>query len=268
MKEIKLDNYVITPRYIKTDYFEGKLTKPERNLLLWLRVCGSPYGIATVSMDSLSDDTFNQSVDKNYINKLLLALKRKRYVWYSDRTGRRGSFEVHMGDWILPSKHIKTLDKYFNEDGVRGENLMENYGKTEVSPENEVLSQSFKVKNTVVPASESKEKIRALIRGYDNDNNKEKDNDNESLSSLSLKEREHSFINFKVNSYEDQKCKEIAHAVGDKDVAYCIGIYRKHGLGVLEKAFEEFNDSEGLRMENPPAFFNSLVQIELESLLI
>jgi hypothetical protein len=60
-----------------------------------------------------------------------------------------------MGDWILPSKHIKTLDKYFDDGEVRGKELMEKYGKTEVDTEVETLSQSFEVKNTLEKPSDS-----------------------------------------------------------------------------------------------------------------
>lgn len=263
MEELKLDNYVVTPRYIASDYRNGKITIPERNLWLWLRVCGSPYGIATVSLETLAKETFNKPVDKNYINKLLLSLKSKKYVWYSDRTGRRGSFELHMGDWILPSKYIKTLDKYFEGDVVRGEKLMETYGIPEVETEVTDLSQSFEVQNTVASLNESREKIRALIRGLDNDKEKDKEKDKDSLQSLPFKKEDYSFGKFTESSYEAMRCKQIAIETSDKNVAYCIGIYRKYGLNVLEKALKEFNLSNGLSKDNPPAFFNSLVQLEL-----
>jgi hypothetical protein len=266
MEEFKLDNYVVVPRYIKTDYFEGKLSKPERNLLLWLRLSGSPYGIATVTMDGLANDAFNNSVDKSYINKLLLSLKSKRYVWYSERTGRRGSFEVHMGDWILPSKHIKNLGSYFDDGGVRSQSISEAVVGAEVGAELTDSSQSFVESNTVEESREKIEKMFSRVRGYDNDKEKDKNKEKESLPSLSFKEREYSFSNFKENSYEEMRCKQIAKEIGDKDVAYCVGIYRKYGLPVIERALTEFNDSEGWVMDNPPAFFNSLVQLEIESL--
>ena len=110
MEEQEMSNYVILPRSIAKDYRDGRLTIAERNLYFWLRISGNPYGIAHVDMDNLAKESFNSSVDKSYINKLLLSLKSKRYVWYKERKGRRGSFELHMGDWILPSKQIKTLE--------------------------------------------------------------------------------------------------------------------------------------------------------------
>ncbi len=266
MTEIKLDNYVVTPRYIRSDYHSGKITIPERNLWLWLRVCGSPYGIATVSMETLAKEAFNQPVQKNYINKILISLKSKRYIWYSDRSGRRGSFEVHMGDWILPSKQIKTLNGYFADAGVIGEDLLETLGNAEVETKLVDLSQSFNDEKGIDNTKANIEKILSQVRGYDNDKDKEKNNDKDSLQSPSLKKEDYNFSTFRENSYEEMRCKEIARKIEDKNVAYCIGIYRKYGLNVLEKALGEFNDSGGWDKDNPPAFFNSLVQLEIKSL--
>ena len=262
-QELKLNNFVFLPRYIASDYRNGKISIPERNLWLWMRSCVSPYGIVTVSMETLAKETFNKPVDKNYINKILISLKSKRYIWYSDRTGRRGSFEIHMGDLMLPSKTIKTLDRYFDADGIRGEDLLENIGVPEVETEVAELSQSFNIKNTVTPASESREKIRALIRGLDNDKEKDKNNDKESLESLSNKKRDFSVGGFIPESVEEQRCLNLATKLGDAGVGFYYGTYKKYGMGPLEKAWEEFKKSDGYNKDNPPAFFNSLVQLEL-----
>ena len=260
MEIAKIDNYTITPRYIAADYRNGKITIPERNLLLWLRVNGSPYGIAIVDMATYANETFNSPVDKNYINKILLSLKSKRYIWYMDRAGRRGSFDVHMGDWILPSKHLKTLNTHFGDTPVRSEESDDETSEAEVKTENTFNSQSLKKRKTVDSSSESFKSIGKLIRGYDNDKNKEKNKEKDSLQSLSLNKRDFSFGGFKVNSYEELKCKEIASAVADADIAFCYGTYNKYGLIVLERALKEFQESDGLGKDNPPAFFNSIVQ--------
>jgi len=260
METAKIDNYVILPRYIATDYRGGKLSIPERNLFLWLRVNGSPYGIAIVDMTTYANETFNSPVDKSYINKLLLSLKSKRYIWYMERAGRRGSFDVHMGDWILPSKHLKTLDKHFGDIPVIGDRASEEASKTEVSIENSFLSQSLGMQKTVALSSESFKNVGKLIRGYDNDNNKEKENEKDSLQSLSLKKRDFSLGGFRESSYEELKCKEIASAIADADVSFCYGIYKKYGLTILERALTEFQKSDGLNKDNPPAFFNSIVK--------
>jgi len=263
MEELKLSNYVVTPRYIASDYRNGKLTLPERNLFLWLRVCGSPYGIAIVEMEGLAKETFNNPVDKSYINKLLLSLKSKRYIWYSDRKGRRGSFDVHMGDWILPNKSIKTLDSYFGDAVVRSGEYTESVTRTEVDEELASFSQKFTEQNTVTKSSSNIQSIKELLRGYDNDTEKEKENDNESSRSLSFKKRDFSVDGFIPLSHEEERCLNLATKLGDEGVGFYYGIYKQHGLGPLDRAWKEFKNADGFGKDHPPAFFNALVQQQL-----
>ncbi len=263
MEKLKISSYTINPRSIKNDYLEGKITKPERNLLYWLRACGDAYGTATVNMDGLSQDTFNDSVTKNYINKLLLSLKSKRYIWYSDRSGRRGSFPIRLDDWPKKDGGIQTLDRFFEEDVVRGQNQLESYVIPEVGKEFDDFSQTFDVEKTVITVSESREKIRELIRGLDNDKEKDKNNDKKSLGSLSFKKRDFSVTGFIPESTEEERCLNLATKLGDKGVGFYYGTYKQYGMGPLEKAWEEFKKSDGYNKDNPPAFFNSLVQLEL-----
>jgi len=260
MEIAKIDNYTITPRYIAADYRNGKITIPERNLLLWLRVNGSPYGIAIVDMATYANETFNSPVDKNYINKILLSLKSKRYIWYMDRAGRRGSFDVHMGDWILPSKQLKTLEKHFGDITDRGEPSDEVVTETEVSPENPSVSQSLQSKKSITNKQQISNQIRELVRGCDNDTNNDKNKEKESLQSLPIKKRDYNVGRFKPDSMEEQQCLAIAKDIGDSEVSFCLGIYYKYGMDILENAKAEFVNSDGYDKNNPPAFFNSIVQ--------
>lgn len=103
----------------KSDYHNGKITIPERNLYLWLRVCINPDGVAIVSLETLAKESFNKPVNKNYIKKLLLSLKSKKYIRYSDRMWHRCSFELYIDDFIRINKDIKTFDKYLEDNHVR-----------------------------------------------------------------------------------------------------------------------------------------------------
>lgn len=141
MQKEKIANYVILPRSIVSDYRNGRISIPERNLLTWLRSNGNPYGIANVDLELLSKETFNTKVDKSYINRLMLSLKSKRYIWYQERKGRRGSFEVHMGDWILPTSEIRHLNKYFDQPVVRSDGVTKANSNPEVGAEIPVQSQ-------------------------------------------------------------------------------------------------------------------------------
>lgn len=108
--------YVPMPRTIYRDYYNGKITKPERNLLMWIRLTADMRGVCHCSMKGLAEDAFNNSVSVSYTNKLLRSLMSKRYLWYQDRNGRRGTFEVHVSDWLQKGGGVKKIDHLFGED--------------------------------------------------------------------------------------------------------------------------------------------------------
>ncbi len=136
MKNEKLENWIIIPRKVAYDKRAGIISKNELFILMWLRLNGNPYGITTTSLRDINEDLFENKFTISYINKIILSLRSKRYLYYEDRTGRRGSFDVHFGDWILPDKNIRSLDKYFNNEVVRPVTHTTKPIKEEVGTEN------------------------------------------------------------------------------------------------------------------------------------
>ena len=134
-------NYITIPRQIRWDWVEGRITTPERNLLYELRAQGVPHGFCTVDMATLARDSFNQPVSVSYINKLLLSLKGKRYIWYKNRKGHRGTFHVQLDVWLMKNKTLKTLDKYFDKPTDRGEANTQTPAYSEVETYNPGSSQ-------------------------------------------------------------------------------------------------------------------------------
>src|SRR3989338_11270476 len=112
--------YTTTPRYIPEDLRSGKMTRGEWRVYQWLRINADPYGKVSTSLILIRDDVFDGATE-NYINTILLSLKSKEYLYYQSRQGRRGSFDVHFGDWLLPDKKIKYLDKYFSKKTIRSD---------------------------------------------------------------------------------------------------------------------------------------------------
>lgn len=103
-------SFTINPRQIFYDYNKGLITTAERTLLLWMRVQGTPYGFAHFNMKALAEDTFTKTVDPSYINRLLGSLRDKGYIYYKDRKGCRGSFQVHFDYWIVGKGLMIRLD--------------------------------------------------------------------------------------------------------------------------------------------------------------
>ena len=185
--EQKLENWVAFPRKITSDFREGKITHAEMDVYNWLRLNANPYGIATTSFSDLVQDLFRGKNSENNINKILLSLKRKRYIYYKKRTGGRGSFEVHFDDFITPSKQITTLDRFFEPEEVRTSD--KGTGAKRSGPQQSLgsESQNFKkikddIKSIVYGHSTSSE-----IRGSNNDTDNKKEKDINTGENSSLK---------------------------------------------------------------------------------
>jgi hypothetical protein len=123
MKETIDSGWVAVPRLLLSDKSVGVLTLPEFRVLSWLFISANPYGIARVSLGNITDDVFGGEVTKSWANKIVLSLKSKRYIWFESRNGRRGSFEVHLDNFLLSKGKIRNLDKYFIPDSVRGDDM-------------------------------------------------------------------------------------------------------------------------------------------------
>ena len=148
--------YVPIPRNLVRDCRNGRISQPERNLLVWLRMTADKMGVTHCSMADLSVEAFNDKVSISYINKLLRSLKGKRWVWYEDRPGRRGVFELHHRDWMLKGNKIKELDELFEDEEGWGATVARWVDQSEVDEEKAAESQRIEL---------SKEAIRQTVYG-------------------------------------------------------------------------------------------------------
>jgi hypothetical protein len=123
MKNSKEESWVPFPRKDLADLREGKITPSEYILYTRLRHSANPYGITTVNTEGLVSDFHDQKWSVNNITKLLLALKRKRYIDYPNRAGRRGSFNIKFGEFFLPTGVISKIEMVENSGLSRGEKI-------------------------------------------------------------------------------------------------------------------------------------------------
>lgn len=260
----KLENYVIFPRRIAADYRNRVITLDELVVYMWLRLNANPYGISTTSLSNLSDDLFSGRKPENYINKITLALKKKRLIYYPKRTGCRGSFEVRLGDFLLPTKKITSLDKLFEAEEGRGANTTEGALKSELVQSFGLPSQNLDIIKSDIKALVSSFSIDSSGRGSNNDTDNNKNNDKNRSEVVSFKKEEIHTKLFKPTSYEEQKCLEIAQDLGEKKMNYILSIYHRYGFHIIEESWGIYSDRITKTVSNKPAFFNSIVQEVLE----
>jgi len=178
----ELKPYTTVPRYIPSDYRQGKLTRNEWILYTWMRTNANPYGILPVSIAGLRAEIFPNVTD-GYINRLLLNLLSKKYIFFPKHQGRRGAFEVHFDDWLLPNKTIKQLDRYREHQRVRSEQAL----KTTLIPEEAqtINSSSQKYDETIRQLNKrfSFDSLIKEVRSPYNDTDKEKDKEKKRIVS-------------------------------------------------------------------------------------
>lgn len=263
--------FITIPKEYASDYRERRITKPERQMLEWLRQLANPYGIAVVDLGSLANDCLSRGVDKNYANKVLLSLKRKRYIYYEERSGRRGSFEVHQDWWPLPNKGktglpaIRRITGLFGgKDTVRGDGATDTLDTSEVHTEVDEQKQRSDDVKDAIDALDNVFSIEPSFRGSYTDTDKEKENEtNRPLAPFNknAKKRNLSVDTFRPQSDEEEELRAIAIELDETDMAFLLGTKTKHGLVVINRVLDHCRSSGALtNAENKAALFNSILQ--------
>lgn len=104
------NSFVILHRKIAADRRNKKISRNEYLVYVWLRNNANPYGISVTSLSDLNNDIFDGHTTTNSLNKIMLSLKKKRYLYYERRVGSRGSFDVKFPDFLLPTKKMTTYE--------------------------------------------------------------------------------------------------------------------------------------------------------------
>ena len=254
-KEIK--PYVTIPRYIASDFRGGKLTPRELSLYLWIRINANPYGISIVSLPELMEEPF-KGKSENSINKLLLSLRRKRYIDYKSRQGRRGSFEVHFGDWLLPDRKIKQLDNSHGHSDVRDLASTDAVQGAEVAQSPPTQSPKLEHMKSQLVNNFSNNQQTSEVRSSYNDTDNEKNNYSFDKTFKGIE-----VGNFEPKNKEEEICWRIAKKLEEKNMDYILSKMNKHGIELIRSAtilYSQVLKNGKTKIMNPPAYFNKLVE--------
>lgn len=236
----KLDSFVTFERKILTALRSGEITPNEYFVYGYIRLSGNPYGVATTSFENIRNDIFLGKVGISYCNRLLLSLKSKRYIYYDDRRGRRGSFEVHLGDWILPSKEIKTLDAFFDGSQVRGLAVTKSehpsFDNQNLPPPSKSFSYGLSNIFPSFPVCSSDNELRTPYNDTDTEKNTNKDRGDFSLNGKRIWELK-PVSSFNPTTREESRCKDIASGLGEEYINGILALRKEHGIDLLEAAY-------------------------------
>jgi len=262
---IENDDFIRLSRSIRTAYLDGLLLLDEMLVLFWLWINANPRtGRFMTSYESLSKD-FQGRYSKNVINKLMLELKRKKLIGFPRQQGRRGSFFVDIQNYPLSTGGFKDIEKDDEQESGRssGGNIPANEAATpaEVEPS----WQKLKEEKTRLVQGFSMGSQVGFGRSSNNDNEKRNYNNNEKT----ISDHQKTDIRFPVNkfdpeNYEEERCKQIAEYLGEKDMRFILSVFKKHGLDDIEYIYNEIKEKEesgkGKPIRNRAAYFNKRIQ--------
>ena len=251
--EIDNNDYVKLPRSIKTALVDGYLSFEEYSVLVWLWINANPrIGKAHVSYAGLSKD-FKEKYSKNHINRLMLNLKRKKWVWFPVQQGRRSSFHVDIANYPLSNGGFVDLEVRKKQKSGRSESDTDTQLPAEVPTEVSNVRQKLESdKNALVDRfSFSSESLLGRSSKNDNEN---KNKNNRSTNRRPVR-------NFAPKSYEEQRCWEIAQELGEKDMTFILSALKKYGLARIEDAYRSVMDQPSEKIRRRGAYFNKLLNL-------
>mgnify|MGYP000861921424 CR=1 FL=1 len=251
----KIDNndYVKLPRSIKTALVDGHLRFEEYALLVWLWLNANPrMGQAHVSYAGLSKD-FKEKYSKNMINRLMLNLKRKKWVWFAVQQGRRSSFHVDISNYPLSNGGFVDLETRRQQKSGRSESDTTEQTVAEAPAEVSEIRQKLE--------SEKNALADRFSFTSENQNGRSSNNDNENENKNNRSTGRRPVKGFTPKSYEEQRCWEIAQELGEKDMTFILSALKKYGLTRIEEAYRSVRDQPEHKIRKRGAYFNSLLNL-------
>ena len=269
MKDIKNDalvrvmnDYVILPRKYIQDVLDGVMSREEFTVLVWIRGSSTPYARFVTTIKGVNQDVFGGRYGDNYINKILLSLKNKKYLYYKPRQGHRGSFAIKSVDFLLPTKRITTYEGISRDDSIRSDS------SSQIEVESEVITDLFDSVqksddvNSVKKQLLSSVSMDASVRGGNNDNYNNNNKDKNRSDDKKLNHSRPVLIDVYIpRTDEDEDCKQIAYQLGEQDMRFILSMKDRHGMRVIRQAYEQTRKySEGNSVKNVPSLFNEILQ--------
>jgi hypothetical protein len=254
--EIDNNDYVKLPRSIKTALVDGYLKFEEYSVLVWLWINANPRnGKAHVSYAGLSKD-FKDKYKKNHINRLMLNLKRKKWIWFAGQQGRRSSFHVDIANYPLSNGTFTDLEHCRKQKSGRSESATDEHSLTEVPTEVEGVRQKLESEKSALVERFSFNSKSSFGRSPKNDNEKENKNNRSTRRPVR---------SFSPKSFEEERCSEIARYLEEPDMSFMLSSLKRYGLTRIENAYEKLKQAPVGTIQKKGAYFNSLLAIAGES---
>lgn len=246
------------PHSFRQDFYDKKLNTSEWNLLLHLRAIADRYGACRVTADELRKDVFKNDVARGTVNDLLLSLRKGKYIWYPNRKGNGGPFQIINNHWLVSGGIWNEInDSVWNKNG--GYELYRVTFDTEAAPEVDDKKRRSKYQSNEGLKTQIDKNDIQENGGLYNDIDNQKDNNYDRIFSKEVRVDE-----FVPNSEVDDKLHRIAQYVGEEFMGFVFWVYGKRGeKGIIAMEIEAANLYDYPNPRNKGALFNSRVRSRL-----
>ena len=263
------ETFAKIPRAWKFDRVDGKLSADEFVVLVWLALGANYYDgrVKTSYEEIVSDLSIKGKDPKNKVNKIMLSLKKKRRVWYHTQQGRRSSFMVEIGGYLLSTKSSKDINHRFNGDSSRSEeDLLHNHGRDKDEPSHDQSNTGVEIDDSKqkqeydFSEEESEEPYKTELehsRSTNNDNDNDNNKNNSSLSGLLRGSKINSseqtagsgVTEYVPKTGEERRCKIIAIWLGEKSMNFILSSLKKldNDMTKIEEAYEDTRRAVSLK---------------------
>ncbi|MFA5248607.1 MAG: hypothetical protein WC415_05325, partial [Patescibacteria group bacterium] len=196
---------------------------------------------------------FKEKYSKNHINRLMLNLKRKKWVWFPVQQGRRSSFHVDISNYPLSNGGFVELEVRKKQKSGRSEDDTDEHLPAEVPTE--VINVQQKLE------SDKNALVDRFSFGSESSFGRSSKNDNENENENNRSRGRRPVRGFSPKSYEEQKCWEIAQELGEKDMTFILSALKKYGLTRIEEARQSVMDQPSDKVRSKGAYFNKLLSL-------
>ena len=239
--------YTTNPRFLAQMLREREISPTDYLILTWLRNTADIMGIATTSLSDIKDD-LSLKVHENTINKILRSLREKNFIDFQNRQGKRGSFQIRMGYWLLPKRNYRELPTQAlkNKDEYRNLEVQSSNKIIEVSPKSTTPIPNLDEMKSQLVKSFSVDKPATVFPTSYNDKDTAKEIETLTVSSngRTLTSR------FHPRSHEEEAVLRIALALGEPHINPLLTALKDYGLEAIEGAYKEVKRRKD--SENPP----------------
>ena len=149
-----ITDFVMLPRKIRNEYSEGKLTKNEFDVLIWIWLNANPVnGLFNTSYEGLRQD-LRDTFSNDSARKIISSLRKAQYIYFVNHKGRGGSFPVYPVGFRRTKGIIQDWDYLNNKNPIT------------TQPATQTQKESIPKHNSGVPNHKFEELKRALIKSH------------------------------------------------------------------------------------------------------